>query len=446
MMSKSNRTFFALIVWTIATVAQAQTMTLGECIRMGIERNLQLQSQRIDIRKGETQISQSRALLLPQVNGSLQVIDYLKNPLQVSSSTLLGMDFPDPQQWGKVRTMPYTSQAMLQAQMPLYNQSIYEAIEAAKVVKRLNELSYDKACETLKVQIAKTYFLAQACQEHELLLGEDVQRMIELRDITEALLEQGIIIETDFTRININITNLETQQSQYHMVLNQQLNTLRFLLDLDAEDSIAVTRMDKGLIQVASRGVSNALPDQLLLDTQQQLIGRQVRLTRAGYLPSIGLFAQTGYLGYQEKFRHFFKHFDNRQFGMAAVGLQINIPIFDGNDRRHKIQQYRLDADKVAINRELLDSSIEKDYRNASLQLSQNEQIYSTQCINRQQALDVYNVTFLRYREGVGSMADLLLDDMRIISTEQEVVNAQLQYCLALVDILRLENNLDALK
>ena len=88
------------------TVTSAQTMTLDECIRMGIERNLQLAEKRIDIQKGETQIRQSRAMLLPQVNGSLQVIDYLKNPVQVSSSTLLGMDFPDPQQWGKVARCP----------------------------------------------------------------------------------------------------------------------------------------------------------------------------------------------------------------------------------------------------------------------------------------------------------------------------------------------------
>ena len=111
--NKTNRVFLALVAWTMATVAQAQTMTLGECIHMGIERNLQLQSQRIDIRKGETQISQSRAMLLPQVNGSLQVIDYLKNPVQVSGGTLIGMDFPDPINWQKVHSMPYSSQAML---------------------------------------------------------------------------------------------------------------------------------------------------------------------------------------------------------------------------------------------------------------------------------------------------------------------------------------------
>lgn len=95
--------------WLTMTAVTAQTMTLGECIRMGVERNLQLQSQRIDINKGETQIRQSRALLLPQVNGSLQVIDYVKHPVQVSNSVYLNMDFPDEPQWLRVRTMQYLS-------------------------------------------------------------------------------------------------------------------------------------------------------------------------------------------------------------------------------------------------------------------------------------------------------------------------------------------------
>ena len=428
------------------TVSSAQTMTLGECIRLGIERNLQLAEKRIDIRKGETQIRQSRAMLLPQVSGSLQFIDYLKNPVQVSSSTLLGMDFPDPQQWGKVRSMPYSSQAMLQAQMPLYNQSILAAINAAKVVKELHTLAYDKAVETLTVQIAKTYYATQSCKEQRRLLDEDVKRMTELAAIAKAMLKQGVILETDYTRISINITNLETQRAQYQMVYDQQLNTLRFLLDLEAAEPIDVVPMEPELRQIPRQGMSSLLPDQQLLDAQHLLTEKQIKLTRAGYLPSIGLFGQTGYMGYQEKFGDFFKKFDNRQFGMAAVGLQVNIPIFDANDRRLKIRQYRYDAEKIRTNRQLLDASLQKDYTNATLQLTQNEQIYTTQSQNRQQAKSVYDLTARRYKEGVASMTELLQDDMRLISSEQNVVNAHLQYNLALIDCLRLENNLGALK
>ena len=441
-----KRIFSIAFAWLAVFAASAETMTLGECVRMGIERNLQLRTSRIDIRKGETQIKQSRAMLLPQVNASLQLIDYLKDPVQVSTGTLIQMDFPDQLTWQKVHSMPFSSQAMLMAQVPIYNQSILAAIDAAKTVKELNSLAYEKACETLTVQIAKVYFAAQACKEQRLLLDMDVERMTELSNITKALFDQGVILEIDHTRIRINITNLETMREQYQMVYEQQLNTLRFLLDLDADFPIDVERMDSTLCHIPSQGISSHLPDQKLLDTQRTLTDKQIRLTRAGYLPSIGLFGQTGYLGYQEKFRHFFKHFDNRQFGMGAVGLQINIPIFDANNKHLRVRQYKYDVEKLTVNRQLLDASLSKDYLNATLQLTQNEQIYLTQTKNRQQAQSVYDVTTVRYKEGVSSMTELLQDDMRLISSEQDMVNAHLQYNLALIDCLRLENNLDALK
>ena len=445
-MKKTKRTLLALCGWLTVTVASAQTMTLGECIRMGIERNLQLAEKRIDIQKGETQIRQSRAMLLPRVDGSLPVIDYLKDPVQVSNSVGINMDFPDEPQWGRVRTMQYTSQAMLKAQMPLYNQSILAAIDAAKTVKELHTLAYEKAVETLTVQIAKVYYATQSCKEQRLLLDEDVKRMTELANIAKAMLTQGVILETDYTRISINITNLETQRAQYQMVYDQQLNTLRFLLDMEATDAIDVERMEGSLRPVPRQGMSGSLPDQLLLDAQHQLTQKQIKLTRAGYLPSIGLFGQTGYMGYQEKFGDFFKKFNSRQFGMAAVGMQVNIPIFDASEKRLKVRQYKYDAEKNRTNRQLLDASLQKDYTNATLQLSQNEQIFTTQSKNRQQAQNVYNLTARRYKEGVASMTELLQDDMRLISSEQDMVNAHLQYNLALIDFLRLENNLDALK
>ncbi len=441
-----NACLAVLLMCGMGSGVQAQTKTLGECIELGVQRNLQLKSSQIDITKGETQISQSRAMLLPQVNASLQAIDYLKNPVQVSGGTLLNMDYPDPINWQKVHSMQYSSQAMLTAQMPLYNQSILAAIDAAKTIRELNTLAYDKALETLTVQIAKVYFTAQACKQQTVLLDEDIERMTYLRDITEALYKQGVILEIDFTRININIINLQTQRAQYQMVFEQQLNTLRFLIDLSADTPLDVVPMEADLRHVPSKGISGQLPEQQILDTQHTLTEKQIKLVRAGYMPSVGLFGQTGYLGYQEKFGDFFKEFKNRQFGMAAIGLQVNIPIFDAKDKVFRTRQFRFDMDKIKTNRQLLDASLQKDYLNASLQLTQNEEIFNTQTKNRQQARNVYDITTVRYKEGVSSMTDLLLDDMRLISSEQDMVNAHMQYNLALVDYLRLEGNLDALK
>lgn len=436
----------ALCSLLTAGAQQSSVMTLVDCIRMGVERNLGLKSDRIDISKGQTQISQSRAMLLPQISGQLQVVDYLKNPVQVSGGTLVGMDFPETMTWQKVHSMQYNSTAALSLQMPLYNQSILSAIDAAKTVLELNQLNYEKAVETLTMQIGKVYYAAQAAHEQEQLLAEDVKRMQTLSDITKAMLEQGVILETDYTRISINISNLETQRKQYQMLYDQQRNTLRFLLDMRADDPIDVTRMTTELQPIASQGMSNSLPEQRLIATQRTLIDKQIKLTRAGYLPSVGLFAQAGYLGYQERFGDFFKGSESHQYGMAGIGLQVSIPIFDASSRRLKIRQYRYDAEKAANSQLLLNNNLNREYVNASLQLTQNEEIYATQRRNRQQAQDVYQLTELRYREGVSSMTELLQDDMRLISAEQQMVQAHAGYNLAQLEKLRLEGNLNALR
>ena len=434
-----------LLVTTLSLGAGAQEMTLAECIQMGVERNLQLRNSSIDVAKGETQITQSRAKLLPTVNGSFQVTGYLKNPVQVSGGTLIDMDFPDPQQWQKVHTMPIGSSLMVTAQAPIYNKSIKAAVEAARVVKELNLLGVDKAREQLIVQIAKTYFAAQAYRELEILFQADINRMTTLHGITKSLYEQGVILEIDYTRIGINITNLEAQLNSCRTAHLQQLNTLRFLLDMRAEDNIEVERMKDGLFRVDSHDMSLQLPDLKLADTQINLIDKQKQLTKSGYLPSIGAFMQVGFLGYQKSLGDLFIKYNNRQFGMAAIGVSVSIPIFDGRDRSLKLKQYNYDTEKAVNNRMLLQSNLEREHKNTLLQLTQNEKVYAAQTANCKHALEVYQITELRYREGITPMSDLLQDDMRLITAEQELVTAHLQYNLALVGLLTLEGQLDIL-
>ena len=102
-----------LLMAMLPLTAQTTERGLKECIRMGIERNLGLKNARIAIEAGRTTVSQARANLLPQVNGTLQAGDYLKRPVNVTTSTLLGADFPDTPTWGKVRSMPLTAQGAI---------------------------------------------------------------------------------------------------------------------------------------------------------------------------------------------------------------------------------------------------------------------------------------------------------------------------------------------
>lgn len=432
-----------LLMAMLPLTAQTTERGLKECIRMGIERNLGLKNARIGIEAGRTTVSQARANLLPQVNGTLQAGDYLKRPVNVTTSTLLGADFPDTPTWGKVRSMPLTAQGAIQVGVPLYNATIYAAINAAKVVESLNRTAYEKARLDLAVQIAHVYFMAQATLENRYLLDENIERMDSLCRITEALYHSGVVLEIDYTRVDINRKNLIAQRDQVVMLYGQQMNLMRFLLNLDATEPIDVVRMPQDITKLPIGGLNEQLPELQLIDQKLSLLDKQIRQTQAGYLPSVTLAGQVGYMGFQERFGDFFKGSESNWFGNAYVGLNVSIPLFDANKRKLQIRQYRHEQEQTRNNRRLQHAQLQEQHNNAVLQIAQTERMFMTQRENLRQSTDVYGVTEIKYKEGVSSMTELLQDEMRLREAQGNLVSAHYQFNKSQVDLLRLSGNLD---
>lgn len=152
--------------------------------------------------------------------------------------------------------MQYNANAGIQLSMPLYNQTILAAIDVAKTVEKINSLSYEKAVEDLTMQISKVYYMAQASQEQERLTNENILRMEELCNITEALHQQGVVMEVGLNRVRINLKSLQAQHNQSRTLHSQQLNMLRFLMDMAPETSLEVTHMAENIKTLPATGVS----------------------------------------------------------------------------------------------------------------------------------------------------------------------------------------------
>ena len=436
-----------MICCILTSVCYGQEMTLQECIKTGIANNLTLANARIGIDKGRTGVSQNRSRLLPVINGIFQFTDYLKSPVNVTTGTLLGSDFPEDPTWQTIKSMPYNANAGIQLSMPLYNQTILAAIDVAKTVEKINALSYEKAVEDLTMQISKVYYIAQASKEQERLTNENVLRMEKLCAITEALYQQGVVMEVDLNRARINLQSLKTQLDQSHTLHCQQLNMLRFLMDMALETSLEVTHMAENIEPLPATGVNEELPELLLSAHQKTLAEQRIKTVKAGYLPTLSLTGYAGALGYQEKFHHFFhtSAATDNWFGNCYIGFSIKIPLFEANSKKLQIKQYRYDMQQAANRMELTRKQLDESYANAMLQLNHNMEMFRTQSESRSQAEDVYNVTEEQYKEGVASMTALLQDEMQLRAAQTACVQALCQCRLAQLDLLRLSGNLSQL-
>lgn len=429
----------SLFTW-VPVLAQ-RTLTLEECLRIGIENNLSLAGSRNELRKAKHLLSENRAKLLPQINAVAGFNDNFNPPVSVTDGSAYGNPY------NVTKTLQYNASAGLQLQMPLYNQTVYTAIDIARTMNELNRLSYEKAREDLVLQISKMYYLGQNTVEQLALIQENRVRLQELRDITQAFFDNGMAMEVDVKRVNINLENLQVQYDNAKSMLVQQLNLLKYVMDYPAEEEIALTPVNPEQVEsVSLTGLRSDLYELQLLESQKKLTGQQKDLIRQGYLPSLSLTGSWMYSAYTDKARHWFHSGpSNHWYPSSGLGLTLRVPIFDGLDKRARIRKAQIDEENARLNYENMRKNMETQYLNATNDLMNNQRNFQKQKDNYLLAEEVYQVTTDRYREGIASMTEVLQDEMRMSEAQNNYLSAHYNYQVANLTLLKLTGQLDRL-
>ena len=432
--------FCALIGGMIHGRAQ-ETLTLEDCLRLGIENNLKLQTSRNEVLKARHNISENRAKLLPQINAVASFNDNFNPPVSVTDGSAYG------NQYNVTKTLQFNSSAGFQLQMPLYNQTLYLSIDVAKTVNRLNELSYEKAREDLILQISKMYYLAQNTVEQISLVKDNIKRLEELRDITVAFYENEMAVEVDVQRVNLNLEDLQVQYDNACAMLTQQYNMLKYVLDYPAEKEIAVLPADAEKLNTAATTGFNANQyELLLLQEKASLAEKQNKIVASGYLPTLSLTGSWMFSAYTDKFKNWFHSGpSNHWYGSNGLGLSLRVPVFDGFDKRSRINKAKIDVENSKLAYEDAMKGMQAQYLNATTELENNLRNYRKQKDNYSLAENVCKVTNDRYREGIVSMVEVLQDEMRVSQAQNNYLTAHYNYQVANLNLLKLTKQLDTL-
>ena len=146
------------------------------------------------------------------------------------------------------------------------------------------------------------YYLGQVTAEQIMLIKANITRLEELRDITQAFFDNGMSMEVDLKRVNINLENLKVQYDNAQAMMKQQLNMLKYIMDYPAEKEIALTPVNTDSITtVALTGLSENIYELQLSQSQVQLAERQKKIITNGYIPSLSLTGSWRYAAYTDK-------------------------------------------------------------------------------------------------------------------------------------------------
>lgn len=414
---------------------------MPECLRMGIDKNLTLKSQRNEMRKSKYGISENRAKLLPQINAIANMSDNFEPPVSVTDGSAYGNPY------NVTHTLQYNASAGLQLQMPLYNQTVYTSVALARLMDEANTLSYEKAREDLILQICKLYYLGQNTAEQIELIKGNLARMEELKDITVAFYDNGMAMEVDVKRVNINLENLRVQYDNAKSMLTQQLNMLKYVIDYPADNEIALTPINtENFVSAELTGLSDDQIELQLLRAKTDITEQQRRMIRQGYLPTLSLTGSWMYSAYTDRFSNWFHSGpSNKWYNSYGLGISLRIPIFDGMDKRYKLKKAALDVDNAKLSYENTLKNLQTQYVNATNDLMNNRRNFKKQKDNYMLAEDVYGVTSERYREGIASMTEVLQDEMRMTEAQNNYVTAHYNYRVTNLTVLKLTGKIETL-
>jgi outer membrane protein TolC len=193
--------------------------------------------------------------------------------------------------------------------MILYNKTALSALQLSKKASEISDLGIEKVREELALEVSKLYFMTLTTSEQKIILEGNITKTKRLRDITKVLVDNGMALQVDYDRVNVSIENLLTQLNNVDAGLEQQLNTLKYILNIPIRDSIILT--DKTELTLLEKTPMNEADfsnhiDIKLLESQKEINLLNKKIVNSGYYPSLLISGQYAFTGQRREFKNYF--------------------------------------------------------------------------------------------------------------------------------------------
>ena len=420
-------------------------LTLQESVKYALENNETIKKAFLDEKSAAYKIKEVTGSGLPQLSatGTLTM-----NPVL---ATQLIPDFRDSTGTKKMALQfgtKYVASAGLSVQQLIFNKSFFVGLEAAKTTKDLYRLRTQMSEEEVIYNVSSAYLQLLQTREQFNTIDANFKRLEQLEKIVNLQYRNDIATKVQLNRVTVNKTNLENTRQTLQAAYDQQLNALKFFMGMPVEQPIVVAEEAPNLqIPVlAKEDASSVLynrVDYQLLNKQKQLLSLNEKNIQARYFPSLVGF---GNLGTSAQ-RNEFTFFDTNEpwFNNVAIGLQLNVPIFDGFQRRNQIKQARIEVEKVNQDIAQVTNATNMALTNAATQMQASLTSVQAQERNVTLAQEVYRNTNELYKEGLSPLTDLLDTEVSLREAQTNLNNERLKYQLAQLTYLQAKGELKTL-
>lgn len=431
--------FFAIYSFHFAVNTQAQTTyTLQQCVDYALKNHRSLKVATNDVGVAYARKKEGQSAYFPQING-IAKWDY---NIQLQKSALpnefvqLGAALGSPISNTVAFGTHFSTIVGVQLDQYLYNKSFIDGINAVKPSYELAELKKVKTEEDVIYNTITAYYQILLINEQEKLLVLNENRLNKTLPIVKLQYEKGVAKKIDVEKVQVNLNNIIAQKEILNTNRELAFNNLKYNMAMPLDSIISIdTNYSKEVISLNTFSDTANIKNKIelrLLRKNLQLQNVLYKKTQAAYFPVLSFYAKYAGQTLGNKFGESFKHWSP----IAALGLNLSIPIFDGLRTSSALKQSRFNLESIKENIAMTEDGLKFQMKNAATKYSNAVANIDLNKTNMDLANSILDVVTLQYQKGIISFTELL-------SSETTYKEAEANYIRSYIDLLNAKLEID---
>ena len=446
-----------LIVLLISAPALAQETPLDRYVHDGLQQNLTLRQQQLDLDYSRQQIAEARGQYLPSMHlearytraGGGRTIDFpvgdLLNPAYGALNGLLeGQGQPgafptiDNEQFSLLRERE--QETKFRFIQPVYQPALRHNVRIRSHLSEAREASVGSTKRDLVADIKTAYFdylraerLIEIFEATRELVAENLRVNESLSENGKATRDIVYRAQAEVSAVEQQLAEAKTQRdlaaSYFNLLLNRRLDAPIERVDLDvllpaAEHSIAqyvrgeLTPLD--VRQDYTRLALSRRNELAQLASTADAADANMRLARSAFLPSVSFVVDLGVQGTGYSLSN------DADFRSASVVMRWNL--FNGFQNRSRVRQARIQQRVLEAQQEELKQQIRLQVQDAFDTVDVAQRSIKTAQARVRSARQSFRLVKRKYEEGMANQVDFI--DARTALTNAEFNLAITQYDL----------------
>lgn len=426
---KQRMLFFTVILASAVpfSAQEAKQWSLKDCIRYALDKNIQLQQDKISLQESEEEVRSAKAALFPSLSSNTGQ-NIVNRPFQEQSAMVNGTEIIESN-----NKTTYNGSYNLSAQWTVWNgNKRLNNIKQQKTNRNIARLNVSEAENTLQEEIARLFIQILYADESVAINKATLEVSQATFERGEELFNEGSLSKADLAQLEAQVSNDQYQLVTAESTLRSYKLQLKQLLELDGSQEMNLILPQPDNLQIMALLPSKEEVYQTALLTRPEIQSGKLSIenaklslssAKAGYMPTISLSASISSMtnnASQNNWAHQMKYGWNNM-----IGLNISIPIFDQRQTKTAVRKARLQYNASLLTLSDIQKTLYSNIENAYLDAMNAQQQYKAAGAKLKSSQLSFDMVSEQFNLGMKNTVELLTEKNNLQSAQQQCIQAK---------------------